>query len=728
MNTRSVESGRDDEFGVRRLRLATAIGMIMGTVGHGAAFAQSTDDGVAVLDEVIVTATRRAATLQSVPVSVTVFDQQQLDAQGLKTIDDLVDFTPGLVFSRGENGANNIAIRGISSGSGSATTGIYIDDTPIQARNLGYASGSTFPGLFDLERVEVLRGPQGTLFGAGSQGGTIRFIQTTPNLYASSAYARLEYAGQRAGDASYEGGFAYGSPIVEGTSGFRVSAYFREDGGFIDGVEGTPVEMDPSGALGPESLTFTDVTVLESNMNSTSTTGLRAAFTWSPTAPLVITPSISYQKVDTNFPGDTFWPALSRGSSYYARPIYRAGDPATNPHLSALTAPDNDVGKDEFTLSQLNIEWDLGVVELFSNTSYFDRDQYQNFDFTTFYAWWYDFTAPDSSWAPRPGDKSVSTYFTTQRTWTQEFRLQSTDDAARLRWTAGLFYTDADQRGDQRIQLNTLHNASSIKRFYLPEFLAFVDDGPPYGPGFSAFENHFGLSPDAWPNSSEWELDERVKERQTAVFGELDFDLTERLTVTAGLRVARAEIDFVSAYGGPTNNLNAPINTPPGLPAPPFDSPAYVSIIEDHSETATTPKLGLNYSFDNNNMLYATAAKGFRPAGATKFLRGICDQDLATLGYVDENGLGDNPTVYDSDHVWSYEVGTKNRLLGGRVLLDASVYRITWDDIQSSVAMQCGESFVTNLGEARSTGADAGVQYRVTDNWILSGTVGYNSS
>jgi iron complex outermembrane recepter protein len=723
MGTTGVASGQYTGRTERCPHLTAAIGVILGTVSGGFALAQSPG-----LEEIIVTATRRSASLEDVPLSVTVFSQEKIDAQGLKTIDDLVDYTPGLLLNRTGNGANNIAIRGISSGSGAGTTGIYIDDTPIQARNLGYAAGSAFPGLFDLERVEVLRGPQGTLFGAGSQGGTIRFIQTTPDLDAKSAYARAEYSGQDVGAASYEGGFAYGSPIAEGKTAFRVSAYFREDGGYIDGITGTPVEIDPTGALGPESLTFTDVTVLEPDMNSSSTTGLRAAFKWAPTNALEIVPSMSYQKIETDFLGNTFWPAASRDNDYYARPIYRAGDPVTNPHLSELTLPNNDVGEDEFTLSQLNVRWDLGGIEFFSNTSYFDRNYVQHFDFTTFYAWWYDFTAPGSTWAPRPGDKGITAYYTEQETLTQEFRLQSTDEAARFRWTAGLFYTDADQLADQDIQLNTLRNAPRIKRFYLPDFLAFVDDGFPYGPGFSAFENHFGLPPDAWPNSSEWELDERVNEKQTAVFTQFDFDLTERLTLTAGLRVSRAEIDFVSAYGGPTNNINAPINTPPGLPIAPFDTPAYVSIMQDHSETATTPKVGVSYAIKDDNMLYVNAAKGFRPAGATKFLRGICDRDLADLGYVDDNGLGDNPTVYDSDEVWSYEVGTKNTLLDGKLFIDAGVYRIIWDDIQSDVFMPCGESFVTNLGEAESTGADIGVQYLPTDSWLIAGTIGYNKS
>ena len=140
---------------------------------------QSEDD---VLQEITVTATRREESLSKVPISIAAIGQKDMDSRGLKEIDGLARFTPGLVYSRLGNGSNNISIRGISSGAGAGTTGVYIDDTPIQVRNLAYSSGNAFPALFDLERVEVLRGPQGTLFGAGSEGGTVRFIQPAPSL------------------------------------------------------------------------------------------------------------------------------------------------------------------------------------------------------------------------------------------------------------------------------------------------------------------------------------------------------------------------------------------------------------------------------------------------------------------------------------------------------------------------------------------------------------------
>ena len=200
--------------------------------------------GANALEEIVVTATRRKERLQDVAVSATAFTQEKLDVQGLRSIDDLSRLTPGITFQRdGTTTAGNfndedsdINIRGVDSTAGTSTVGIYIDDTPIQGRHISFTSFNAFPALFDLERVEVLRGPQGTLFGAGSEGGTVRFIQPSPGLQSDSMYARSELATTKNGGTTYELGAAIGGPIVEDKLGFRLSASFREDGGWANHV------------------------------------------------------------------------------------------------------------------------------------------------------------------------------------------------------------------------------------------------------------------------------------------------------------------------------------------------------------------------------------------------------------------------------------------------------------------------------------------------------------
>jgi outer membrane receptor protein involved in Fe transport len=217
------------------------------------------------LDEIVVTATRREERLQDVPVSASAFTQQTLDAQGLRNIDDLSRLTPGVTFQRDGTGtsanfndeASDINIRGIDSTAGTSTTGIYIDDTPIQGRHISFTSFNAFPALFDVERVEVLRGPQGTLFGAGSEGGTVRFIQPAPNLHTDSAYARSELAATQKGDPSYELGAAVGGPIIDNRLGFRVSAYGRVDGGWVDRVDYRTGQVTDKDANWQQTIVFT---------------------------------------------------------------------------------------------------------------------------------------------------------------------------------------------------------------------------------------------------------------------------------------------------------------------------------------------------------------------------------------------------------------------------------------------------------------------------------------
>src|ERR1700694_4553243 len=183
------------------------------------------------LEEIVVTATRHEESLSRVPLSVTAMTQETLDQKGIRDFTDIVRFTPGV--SIDTSGTNAISIRGISSSAGSGTTGIYIDDTPIQMRALGFNPDDTLPKTFDLDRIEVLRGPQGTLFGAGSEGGTVRYIMTQPSVTKESTYVRSEVSITRGGEPSYEAGVAHGGPIIDGTLGFRVSAWYRRDGGWI---------------------------------------------------------------------------------------------------------------------------------------------------------------------------------------------------------------------------------------------------------------------------------------------------------------------------------------------------------------------------------------------------------------------------------------------------------------------------------------------------------------
>ena len=526
------------------------------------------------LEEIMVTATRRSEALSDVPVSVSAIGDEELQQRGARQFDDIIRLTPGLNLTRQSfTGASQIAIRGISSNAGSGTTGLYIDDTPIQVRNMGFGSGNAFPGLFDIERVEVLRGPQGTLFGAGSEGGTVRFITTEPGLDAPSSTARAEMGSIENGDTSYELGMAYGGPLSDRVA-LRGSAYFRHDGGFVDAVGGTYEIVNPRGFRYGDSVNFTKTTTYEEDINWGETKAARLALKFAATDNVTITPSIFYQNVRNNDGSPSYDLSLSdQGDADYARQHYVQGAAGTlytfpnTPHttvLNEMTAPENARGEDEFTLASLAIDWDLGWAEFVSNTSYFDRDQFQWADYTKGYAQFYApefFLEPDGvtstgTYLPE-GMKGMSQYNNAQQNFVQEVRLQSTGDG-KLSWVAGIFYSDLDQDASQPINHNWMINATWMGFYPTAKGWDYwtTNDGVPFGPGSTALQNFFGDNP--LPNAVMFYGEWATQEEQIAGFAQLDYDITETITLTAGIRASENKLDFNAAYLGRKTTLTPP--------------------------------------------------------------------------------------------------------------------------------------------------------------------------
>ena len=306
------------------LRTLVVVAGCYATAVSGAAADAATEPAAAVaLEEIVVTATRREENMSRVPISITAFNQDMLDNKGIKDFSDVARFTPGVSFDTSQT--NQISIRGINSSGGSGTTGIYIDDVPIQVRALGFNSDDALLKLFDLDRVEVLRGPQGTLFGAGSEGGTVRYITVQPSLTKTSEYAKAETSYTEGGAPSYEAGVAAGTPVIDGVLGVRVSAWYRRDGGWIDRIDPTTLE------------------VVDKNANRDDTTVLRVAALWQPNEALRISPSILYQNSQRN-DVTIYWPEYS--------------DPSKDRYVSANPTPRPE--PDKFYLPALNIQADLG--------------------------------------------------------------------------------------------------------------------------------------------------------------------------------------------------------------------------------------------------------------------------------------------------------------------------------------------------------------------------------
>ncbi|WP_183030051.1 TonB-dependent receptor [Altericroceibacterium spongiae] len=700
-----------------------AIAMVTGTGAYaqetgnamqsGEGQAAAADDGG--FPEIIVSANRRDESILKAPTSVLALDQQQLDVRAVKSAADLAAFSPGLVLTPSPTGGSNISIRGISSTAGAATTGVYIDNTPIQSRAIGYSPGNLYPTIFDLERVEVLRGPQGTLFGAGSEGGTVRFIQTQPGLSEYSAYGRAEVSTTKNGGTAYEIGGAVGGPLVEDRIGFRASAFFRRDAGWIDYYTGTANVEDPTGAAGVDSVSFDRDERTDKDSNWAETLALRGALKIRLGDNLTLSPSLNYQRVYRHESVQTFWATMSDyGSGDFQAPRF---EPTVDDAHVPIDGPVHQPSREKFWLPSLNAEWEIGGLTLISDTAYFNRKSSSYYNSYILY----DLTYAGFP-VPQPGNFSYANYINRQENWTQELRLQPTDSDGPFNWIAGLFYQHADQVAEQPVRSNFMGQ--------LPRLYGAVQDGAPFGPGSSAYLNWYGQDP--IDGVLTWYGHFRTLDKQYAAFAQLDYNITDRLKLTVGARLSRVENRFDSDYSGPQNNLNAPLGRPctqeggctPGEGAYAIN---YLSAENETAQTAFSPKFLLSYDLDERNMIYASATKGFRPGGGQAGLPPACNAGLVMLGYTDENGNGAAPTSYDSDSVWSYEAGAKGAIGGNLLRYAVSGYYLKWKNIQSSVFVNaCYQSFVTNLDDATAKGFDLDLTLHPMRPLTLGLTVAYN--
>jgi outer membrane receptor protein involved in Fe transport len=650
---------------------ALAVAMSAAQMAQAGPAAESTAPGAAPsedvgpLQEIVVTATRHEEGLSKVPISVTALTQDAMDVRGIKDILDVARFTPGINIDN--SGTNNIAIRGIASTGGAGTTGIYLDDTPIQMRALAFNPDEALPQSFDLDRVEVLRGPQGTLFGAGSEGGTVRYITTQPSLTQTSIYSRNEISYTEGGEPSYETGVAGGTPVIDGTLGVRVSAWYRYDGGYINRID--PVSLE----------------TVQTNANYTQTKLLRVAAIWAPSDNWKITPSYYYQDRYAN-DVQNYWPLYS--------------NPGANRYVDAN--PTQRTVPDTFYIPALKVEGDLGAVTLISDTSYYHRKEQTGYDGTLynlgFYQTFFGGTFPllDGNGLHLPAGatnyRSPASIDNDQQNLTQEIRLQSSDSSARLIWTTGLFFSENRQHYLEQIHDPLLNELSEVVAG-VPYTALFTDPNGnpvPYDPRF--------------PNDSYF-LQTYSTDKQIALFGEGTFSFTDQLKATVGMRYSKTEFSFNTLTGGPQLFLADQTNS------------------GDKKENSFTPKVSLQYQYDPHDLYYFTYAKGFRPGGANNPVpQAACGVDFQNFG------IKSAPATFNSDTVDSFEIGAKNNL-DNRVKISSSVYYIRWNNIQQVVLPPiCQITFITNLGQAVAKGADFQGEFAITDSFTAELSAGYTDA
>jgi iron complex outermembrane receptor protein len=626
------------------------------------------------LQEITVTATRHEEGLSKVPISVTALTQEAMDVRGIKDFQDVAKFTPGVIIDN--SGTNNISIRGISSSGGAGTTGIYIDDTPIQIRALAFNPDDALPKAFDVDRIEVLRGPQGTLFGAGSEGGTVRYITTQPSLTKNSFYSRDEVSFTQGGSASYEAGIAAGGPLIDGTLGARVSVWYRHDGGYIDRIDPTTLALD------------------EKNANSDRTVLVRLAALWHPADGIDITPSIYYQDRYRN-DVENYWPIYS--------------NPSNNSFVSAN--PTRNPDPDRFYLAAVKAEGDLGFAKLISDTSFYHRRETAGYDGTLYNLSFYQsavFLDPDSG-APISNPyplvdgtgvhlpagalnyRSPATVDNGQQNLTEEIRLQSNDSASKFIWTTGLFFNVNRQSYLEQIHDPLLNELSTAATGQPYTNFFFNDNGP------VVYDSRF-------PNDSYF-LNTNAKDQQVALFGEGTYSFTDQFKLTAGVRFSRTKFENHTLTGGPQLFLDPQ------------------TVDSSQTNNSFTPKVSFSYQADPRNLYYFTYAKGFRPGGANNPVPKIaCETDFEAFG------INNSPLTFSPDTVNSFEIGAKNNF-DNRVKLASSIYYIRWNNIQQTVVPpSCAISFIANLGTAVAKGIDIQAEVALTDSFTLELATGYTDA
>jgi outer membrane receptor protein involved in Fe transport len=622
------------------------------------------------LPEIIITATRHSEALSKVPISVTAYTPEVMEDKGIKSIADIVRYTPGITIDA--DGTNMVSIRGISSSAGAATTGIYIDDTPIQVRTLGFNTDNAVPNVFDLERVEVLRGPQGTLFGAGAEGGAVRYILAQPNMSKPDFYTRSELSFTQGGAPSYEVGLAGGAPIVDNVLGFRASIWYRRDGGWID-------RLNP----------FTFATV-EKDANYSNTVAVRLAAKWAVNDDVTVTPSILYQDKGTN-DVSTYFPVLS--------------DPGSDSYKNAWGTPRHE--PDRYVLPALKVESEFGKVSFISNTSYYTRRDTSGYDGTmynlSYYQTFFD-NGVTSPGAPYPlidaaglhlpaslqNYRAQAPVTNQQQTFAQEFRLQSNDPKADLTWTAGLFYSKTNQTSLEEI----------IDPMIGPLFQTL------FGQSYQSFFLDYNGNPvSLLPNGDSYFNRNQSRDEQLAAFGEGSYAITDKLKATLGLRYSKSDVYFTNFAAGPQNF-------------------GFTGGSGEEHEKPLTPKVSLSYQANRDNLYYTTWAKGFRPGGANAPIpqAATCGPDLALLG------LSQEPPSYKSDSVKSFEVGAKNKL-GDAFRISSSLYYIKWDGIQQNIYLSgCGFQFTENIGAAVAKGGDIQIEFAPGEAWDFDLSVGHTDA
>jgi outer membrane receptor protein involved in Fe transport len=634
------------------------------------------------LEEIVVTAQKRSESEQSVPMSMTTFGGAVLEQKAINTFFDYATKVPNLAFAPTGDGvgtSRTVSIRGIS---GDNVTGFYIDDTPLP--------DSLDPRVLDIDHIEVLRGPQGTLYGARSMGGTVRIITQEPDLtqFSGTVHGGVSTT-SRTDQPNYTGDGIVNIPIVQDRAALRLSGFYDEQAGYFKRSYCT----DPvTAGISCFPLSSTGRTTVK-NVGAIDSYGGSASLTVKAGESITVTPRIMIQRANYNgFPLADFNSLPDNGIGFpapsgpYALPTPLKSTNFTQARF--FNVPEG--GSDRWNLYSLTAHWKTGLGEFVSSTAYFDRRVDENEDQSEFV--WAAITsgacanpAPYCN-PPAPGPiEEIKAY---QR-FVEEVRFVSNLPGP-LQFVIGGFYSD-------------FHGRVPFASLYPPSEVPNLDNelGGPNNPDF--------------PNLI-FAQDFHTDIKEPAVFGEVSYEVTSTLKVTGGLRwyqVKTTSFGFEEglAVGG----------------GPPLVSPAATD-----KESGVNPKVEVDYHLTADQMVYALAAKGFRPGGVVPIVppgtAGTPNDCVAALSQVNPNLTLADTRSFKSDSLWNYELGAKTAWLDHRVTLNAAAFYIKWKNIQQQILLPCGFQFISNAGAAQSKGGEIELRARATERLEASLGLGYQDA
>ena len=641
---------------IRRQSLvsAGAVALASGVVAVPMAAAQ----GGLTIEEVVVTAQKRDESAQDVPISIDVIGETQLENLGVTDLEDFAQLLPSVSYVSLGPGSGSIYIRGISGGGenvlgSSPNVAVYLDEQPITA-----VGGYLNPHIYDIARIEALAGPQGTLFGANSQSGSIRIITNKPNPAGFEASYDVEANSIKDGDLGYLFEGMVNIPLSD-RAALRLVGWHKEDAGFIDNEPYSHTFSnaniraglsDPALIAAAADITVDNADVVENDFNEATTTGARAALGIDLSDSWTVTANVMRQELET--------------SGVWDHDPTEVGDLKVTRLLP-------DEGDDEWTQVSLVVEGEMAGFSLTYAGAYLDRKSYATVDYSLYTDWYISrgfvqafYSCYVSYFGECTDPRQASTYADRVKRDNHEIRIASPQDM-RFRALLGAFYEDSDHDFDWEwhvLGLNGLTSAAGTPAAVEP--------------------------PDIY-----WTTDMVRGNEETAVFGEVAFDLADNLTVAGSFRRFDSEVSLQGFYG----TVWWPQRF--GGRAPGEDNADLVTKDKD-----TVFKGNTSWHITDDVMLYGTYSEGYRPGGLNR--------DPSTVA-----GFG-----YDPDFVESWEVGVKASAMDGRARYNLAAFTMDWDNFQlTRIDNSISPATLTyNIGNARSRGIEGDVAYLLTENWDVT--------